>query len=288
MAILKCTECLAKVSSEAEACPKCGAPAPKSRKGISITEKDAAKMSKNERKAFVANGGKITIPKSRKVITLSIIGAIIIFLGVSGNNYKNMTPEEKAERAQKQVNAQKIRDAKGDPVKMRLLECDGIDAWGNNKPHDWVAPTKESCAAFIKDLNEKRTNELLAKAKELPASKFRENADVYEELSELHPDNKQFSDKAKSYKEKADRQSMISEHFSRYSGDYIPLAAFIQQRMNDPDSYEHVNTVYWDKGDHLIVETTFRGKNKFGAKAISTITAQATLDGNITKIISQK
>jgi hypothetical protein len=57
--------------------------------------------------------------------------------------------------------------------------------------------------------------------------------------------------------------------------------------MNDPKSYDHDKTVYWDKGDHLIVKTTFRGKNAFGGVVVNWISAKSDLDGNITEIIAQ-
>ncbi|QMW06369.1 hypothetical protein H3H32_16500 [Spirosoma foliorum] len=46
--------------------------------------------------------------------------------------------------------------------------------------------------------------------------------------------------------------------------------------MHDPDSYEHVETTHSVKGQEIYVTTSFRGKNKFGAKALSK--AEAVLD----------
>jgi len=57
--------------------------------------------------------------------------------------------------------------------------------------------------------------------------------------------------------------------------------------MNDPDSYDHVETVYWDKGDHLIVRTTFRGKNAFGGIVRNSTRAKVDLDGNVIAILEQ-
>lgn len=58
--------------------------------------------------------------------------------------------------------------------------------------------------------------------------------------------------------------------------------------MNDPNSYEHVKTVYWDMGDHLVVETTYRGKNAFGGLVLGRIKAKATLSGEIFEILKQE
>jgi hypothetical protein len=57
--------------------------------------------------------------------------------------------------------------------------------------------------------------------------------------------------------------------------------------MNDPKSYEHVETRYADKGDHLIVKTTFRGKNAFGGVVPNWVIAKTDLDGNVLEVIAQ-
>lgn len=57
--------------------------------------------------------------------------------------------------------------------------------------------------------------------------------------------------------------------------------------MNDPDSYEHDETVYWDMGDHLVVKTTYRGKNAFGGVVRNFVKAKVSLDGDILQILDQ-
>jgi DNA-directed RNA polymerase subunit RPC12/RpoP len=84
------------------------------------------------------------------------------------------------------------------------------------------------------------------------------------------------------------RKERLQEHFSAWDGSHRGLTEMIKKSMNDPDSYEHVETVYWDKGDHLIVKTTFRGKNAFGAFVKNSVTAKVDLDGNVIKVISQE
>lgn len=86
-------------------------------------------------------------------------------------------------------------------------------------------------------------------------------------------------------KEIADRNKKIESQFSPWDGSHKTLEKLIKQNMNDPDSYEHVKTVYWDKGNYLIVSTTFRGKNAFGGKVLNTIKANISLDGQILKVI---
>ncbi|MGV2844216.1 hypothetical protein ACE1OG_10125 [Aeromonas hydrophila] len=83
------------------------------------------------------------------------------------------------------------------------------------------------------------------------------------------------------------RVKRLKAQFSPWDGSHRTLERAIQKSMNDPDSYEHVETTYRDLGDSLIVSTTFRGKNGFGGVVKNTVVAQVDLDGNILKIISE-
>lgn len=83
------------------------------------------------------------------------------------------------------------------------------------------------------------------------------------------------------------RIKRLESQFSPWDGSHRSLERAIQKSMNDPDSYEHVETTYRDMGDSLIVSTTFRGKNGFGAVVKNTVVAQVDLDGNILSILSE-
>lgn len=83
------------------------------------------------------------------------------------------------------------------------------------------------------------------------------------------------------------RKETIEKSFSAWDGSHYNLERAIKKSMNDPKSYEHVKTIYWDKDNHLIIQTTFRGKNAFGGTVLNEVTAKADLNGNITEIISQ-
>ena len=83
------------------------------------------------------------------------------------------------------------------------------------------------------------------------------------------------------------RTEKIEKSFSAWDGSHYRLTKFIKNSMNDPNSYEHVETRYGDKGDHLIVSTTFRGKNAFGGVVKNMVTAKVDLNGNVIAIISQ-
>lgn len=86
---------------------------------------------------------------------------------------------------------------------------------------------------------------------------------------------------------KTPRQIEIEKQFSSWDGSHRNLEKLIKQNMNDPDSYEHVETKYWDMDDHLVVMTTFRGKNAFGGVVKNFIKAKVDMNGNIIEVIDQ-
>lgn len=81
------------------------------------------------------------------------------------------------------------------------------------------------------------------------------------------------------------RKKQIESQFSAWDGSHINLAKTIKNSMNDPKSYEHVETTYQDTGEYLIVQTKFRGANAFGGLVLNTIRAKVSIDGNIIEII---
>jgi len=83
------------------------------------------------------------------------------------------------------------------------------------------------------------------------------------------------------------RKKLVEKQFSAWDGSHRNLTRVIKRLLNDPDSYKHVETVYWDRGDHLIVKTTFRGKNAFGGVVLNWVKAKVDLNGDVLKIIEQ-
>ena len=85
----------------------------------------------------------------------------------------------------------------------------------------------------------------------------------------------------------AARKERIEAGFSAWDGSHIQLTRVIKKSMNDPKSYKHDETVWWDQGDHLIVRTSFRGKNAFGGVVLNWVKAKCDLDGNVVEVIEQ-
>lgn len=82
-----------------------------------------------------------------------------------------------------------------------------------------------------------------------------------------------------------ERTAKIKSQFSSWDGAHKGLEKIIKDSMNDPRSYEHVESKYIDMKTYLIVTLTFRGKNAFGALVKNSASAKVTIDGNVVEII---
>lgn len=83
------------------------------------------------------------------------------------------------------------------------------------------------------------------------------------------------------------RDNRIKEQFNAWDGSHFNLERFIKNSMKDPDSYEHVETRYSDKGNYLLILTTFRGKNSFGGKEKRMVRAKVSLEGKVLKVFDK-
>ncbi len=83
------------------------------------------------------------------------------------------------------------------------------------------------------------------------------------------------------------REEKISNQFSAWDGSHRELTKIVKKSMHNPNSYEHVETVYWDMGDHLVVNKTFRGTNALGGVVANTVKAKISIDGESIEIIEQ-
>ena len=146
--------------------------------------------------------------------------------------------------------------------------------------------------------NEEQTQNILVQLKDIPAKEYARNRDLYQQLVKLNPSNDAYKTKFNTYKKKAEeeqaklaaaekRKETIQSQFSSWDGSHMQLARAIKKSMHDPDSYDHDETVYWDMGDHLIVQTTYRGKNGFGAVVRNRLKAKVSLDGQVLSVLDQ-
>ena len=89
---------------------------------------------------------------------------------------------------------------------------------------------------------------------------------------------------SKTARDKA-RKEEIGKQFSAWDGSNYTLEKYIKSSMNDPDSYEHVETRYVDNGNDITVYTKFRGTNAFGGKVVNVVGARMSLSGEILEIL---
>jgi len=146
--------------------------------------------------------------------------------------------------------------------------------------------------------------EILTELKTVPSSDAEKNKSLYQHLVKLNPDNQEYQAKVKLYTDKiAEEQERIRQEQERirivearkkkiesqfrWDGSHRVLERVIKELMNNPKSYEHIETVYWDKGDYLIVRTTFRGTNAFGGVIKDSIRAKVSIDGQVLKIMDK-
>lgn len=59
-------------------------------------------------------------------------------------------------------------------------------------------------------------------------------------------------------KPKTPEEKRLGGQFSSWDGSHYGLTRHIKEHMNDPSTYEHIDTTYADKGNHLIVETKWQ------------------------------
>ncbi len=78
---------------------------------------------------------------------------------------------------------------------------------------------------------------------------------------------------------KSARAQQIESQFSVLNGAHRNLQKTVKESLKDPDSYQHIETHWFDKGDYLTVVMQYRAKNSFGGYVVQTVTANCALNG---------
>jgi len=80
------------------------------------------------------------------------------------------------------------------------------------------------------------------------------------------------------------RKEQIESQFSTWDGSHKKVVDEIKKQMKNPNSYEHIKTVYFDreKMDNMVkVVCEFRGTNAFNAVVKNTAEAIIDMNGDI-------
>lgn len=82
------------------------------------------------------------------------------------------------------------------------------------------------------------------------------------------------------------RKEFIDKAFSQWDGSQFNLVKLVKDNMNDPESFKHVETKYWDMKDKLVVLMNYRGKNAYGGVVTESVKVETDLQGNIIKVLN--
>lgn len=83
------------------------------------------------------------------------------------------------------------------------------------------------------------------------------------------------------------RKDRIELQFSPWDGSHRNLTKATKDALRDPGSFEHVKTVYFDRGEFLHVRMEYRARNRLGGMNVGSVTAKIDMDGNIIQVIDQ-
>lgn len=75
-----------------------------------------------------------------------------------------------------------------------------------------------------------------------------------------------------------EKQGYLAD-FTKWDNHHYNLVKYVKSVMNDPNSFEHVETGCWRKGtDSVVIKMTYRGKNGFGGVINQDVRATAHVD----------
>jgi hypothetical protein len=122
-----------------------------------------------------------------------------------------------------------------------------------------------------------------------------QRAAAYTQLAESEPANMQYAETARTLSaqlvtERNDAVDKVIKHaqlltqFSQYDGSHRNVEAAIKARMNNPDSYKHVETRFVETPSGAIVYSEFHGTNAFGGVITTTAVANVDRAGNVTSL----
>lgn len=96
------------------------------------------------------------------------------------------------------------------------------------------------------------------------------------------------AEKKERQEKKARRKKLIDKQFSAWDGSHPKLSRMLKDNSRNPDSYEHIETIYKDFGKYLLITTSYRGQNGFGGMSIGKVTARVDFNGNVLEIVSEE
>ncbi|WP_141673678.1 MULTISPECIES: hypothetical protein [unclassified Gilliamella] len=227
--------------------------------------------------------------KKKAIITTLLIVVWFIISGVDRS--KEREGQEKNLISEFNLNKQEIVSQINQLITEKKYDeaASLADKYYSAKDQTVLELGEQARSELIKLKNQQKIDYLLNKLKEVPKAELEKKIELYNELSTLAPENAEYKTQKAKLQKELQRKKLIHSQFSSWDGSHRELEKYIKSKMNDPDSFKHVETKYIDNGsDNLIIVTSFRGKNAFGGVIVNTVTATVDLNGNIISIISWK
>ena len=255
MSLIKCRECGKKVSDQAETCPHCGAPIP-----------PTASANKEKQAASASASGKNIL------VGVTIVFAIVGF-GFWTQKVQQAAPPPPPSQ----------------PVVNQKAMLEGARLRFTREIEQEYARLQELVAAHDLD----RAMAQLKKFQQYGQAEYKKvpaiQASITPAWEQLEAEKvKKEATRIAQYQRKQARQFKIENQFGGLSGYHQALLRKVKESMHDPDSFEHVETQYWDRGDHIVISMQFRGKNALGAVRLNTIKAKYTIDGDLIEVVEQE
>ena len=213
-------------------------------------------------------------------------------------DYEAFTSEQKGfvtKLALLETAEKKIKDIKKEMV---LTLDDEITALGDADSLTYdkaaiVISLREEYDAFTSEQKGLVTNLVLLESAEKKMADFKIIADKEAGEEKAEADQKAAEEKAEAdqivaeAKEAEDYQNWIDSQFSAWDGSNTYLVKLIKENLNDPKSFEHVETVYSDEGTYILVKMTYRANNAFGGLVLQNVTAKADYETQYISVVSQ-
>lgn len=108
-----------------------------------------------------------------------------------------------------------------------------------------------------------------------PEERAAEDAAEAERQRELAEERAAAESSRREAARKQERQEQVEACFSAWNGSHREFVRALKDRMNDPSSFEHVETRYRDDEHEVFLFMRFRGANAFGGVVLNEATASA-------------
>lgn len=82
--------------------------------------------------------------------------------------------------------------------------------------------------------------------------------------------------KGKDHRQSQDAKNPVEKCLSDWDGSHKGMVSATKAMMNDPESFDHIETRYIDRGNEIDLIMKFKGTNKLGG--VVTNTAKATIN----------